>query len=43
VRNKLLDLGLEPIGDTPAQFAATVRADYDKWGKAIRAANIKLD
>ena len=43
VRNKLLDLGLEPIGDTPAQFAATVRTDYDKWGKAIRAANIKLD
>jgi len=43
VRNKLMDLGLEPIGDTPAQFAATVRADYDKWGKAIRAANIKLD
>ena len=43
VRNKLMDLGLEPIGDSPAQFAATVRADYDKWGKAIRAANIKLD
>jgi tripartite-type tricarboxylate transporter receptor subunit TctC len=43
VRKRLLDLGLTPIGDTPAQFAATVKSDFDKWGKAIRAANIKLD
>jgi tripartite-type tricarboxylate transporter receptor subunit TctC len=43
VHKRLTDLGLTPVGDTPAQFAATVKADFDKWGKAIRAANIKLD
>ncbi len=43
VRTRLMDLGLTPIGDTPAQFAATVKSDFDKWGAAIRAANIKLE
>jgi len=43
VRARLLDLGLTPIGDTPAQFAVTVKSDFDKWGAAIRAANIKLE
>jgi tripartite-type tricarboxylate transporter receptor subunit TctC len=43
VRSRLVDIGLEPVGDTPAHFAAAVRADWDKWGRAIRAANIRLD
>jgi tripartite-type tricarboxylate transporter receptor subunit TctC len=43
VRKRLEDIGLTPIGDTPAQFAATVRSDFDRWGQAIRKANIKLD
>jgi tripartite-type tricarboxylate transporter receptor subunit TctC len=43
VRKKLVDIGLEPIGNTPAEFAAIVRGDYDKWGVVIRNANIKLD
>jgi tripartite-type tricarboxylate transporter receptor subunit TctC len=43
VRTRLIDLGLEPIGSTPAEFAASVQADYDKWGRVIRAANIKLE
>ena len=43
VAQRLRDIGLEPVGDSPAHFAATVRADYDKWGKAIRSAGIRLD
>lgn len=43
VRKKLVDIGLEPVGNSPAEFAATVRGDYDKWGVVIRNANIKLD
>lgn len=43
VRKRLMDLGLEPIGSTPQEFAATVKTDYDKWGRVIRSANIKLD
>ncbi|HUQ24838.1 MAG TPA: tripartite tricarboxylate transporter substrate binding protein [Burkholderiales bacterium] len=43
VREKLAAIGLEPVGNTPAEFAAIVRRDYEKWGKVIRDANIKLD
>jgi tripartite-type tricarboxylate transporter receptor subunit TctC len=43
VRKRLTDISLEPVGSTPAEFAAIVKSDYDKWGKVIRAANIRLD
>ena len=43
VRKRLTDIGLEPVGTTPAQFAAIVKSDHEKWGRVIRNANIKLD
>jgi tripartite-type tricarboxylate transporter receptor subunit TctC len=43
VREKLAAIGLVAVGNTPAEFAAIVRKDYEKWGKVIRDANIKLD
>ena len=43
VRKKLMDIGLEPVGNSPADFAAIVRNDYEKWGQVIRKAGIKLD
>ena len=43
VRKKLIDLGLEPIGNSPSEFAAIVASDHEKWGRVIRNANIKLD
>ena len=33
--------GMEIATDTPAQFAARVRDDYEKYGKLIKAAGIK--
>ena len=43
VRKRLSDIGLETIGSNPAEFAATVQKDYEKWGKVIRDAGIKGD
>jgi tripartite-type tricarboxylate transporter receptor subunit TctC len=43
VRKRLMDIGLQPVGTTPAQFATVVRNDHAKWGQVIRNANIKLD
>ncbi|MBL8379077.1 MAG: tripartite tricarboxylate transporter substrate binding protein [Burkholderiales bacterium] len=43
VRRKLADIGLETIGNTPAEFATIVQKDYEKWGKVIRDAGIKAD
>jgi tripartite-type tricarboxylate transporter receptor subunit TctC len=40
---RLADLGVEPMIMTPEQCAAFIAAENDKWGKVIRAADIKLD
>ena len=43
VRERFVSDGAEPVGNTPDQFAAVIRADLKKWGKVIRDAGIKLD
>jgi tripartite-type tricarboxylate transporter receptor subunit TctC len=43
VKAKLAAIGLETVGNSPAEFAAIVRNDHQKWGKVIRDANIKLE
>ncbi|MFN0160524.1 MAG: Bug family tripartite tricarboxylate transporter substrate binding protein [Burkholderiales bacterium] len=43
VRKRLADIGLETIGNTPAEFATIVQKDYEKWGRVIRDAGIKAD
>jgi tripartite-type tricarboxylate transporter receptor subunit TctC len=40
---RLAALGVEPMKKTPAEFATFIAAENDKWGKVIRAANLKLD
>jgi tripartite-type tricarboxylate transporter receptor subunit TctC len=42
-REKLLALGAEPVGSTPTEFATFVRNEYDKWGKVVKSANIRMD
>jgi tripartite-type tricarboxylate transporter receptor subunit TctC len=27
---------MEPDADTPAQFAAFLKEDYEKWGRVVR-------
>jgi tripartite-type tricarboxylate transporter receptor subunit TctC len=43
VKARFQTLGLEAIPGTPAQMAAYAKAERDKWGQVIRAANIHLD
>ncbi len=40
---KLEALGIEPTASTPAEFAATLRADYALWRKVIEEAGITAD
>jgi tripartite-type tricarboxylate transporter receptor subunit TctC len=40
---RYLAAGLEPIGSTPDQFAAQIRADTAQWAKVVRAANIRAE
>jgi tripartite-type tricarboxylate transporter receptor subunit TctC len=41
VKARLLALGATPVGSSPAEFAALIRADYEKWGPVIKAAGIR--
>ena len=41
MRNRMEVLSLEPRVLSPTQFAELVRADYERWGQAIRASGFK--
>jgi tripartite-type tricarboxylate transporter receptor subunit TctC len=41
LREKLAQQFYEPIGGTPEKFAAAIRADMDRYGRAIKEAGIK--
>jgi tripartite-type tricarboxylate transporter receptor subunit TctC len=42
VTERLKSLGAEPVGSTPAEFAAYMHAEADRWGPILKAANIKV-
>ena len=42
VKQRLAVIGFTPIGDTPAEFAAYLKAEHSKWAKVINEAGIKL-
>ena len=43
VRERLAALGAEPVGSTPAEFGAFVRAENARWGRIIREKGIRSD
>ncbi|MCE9642326.1 MAG: tripartite tricarboxylate transporter substrate binding protein [Betaproteobacteria bacterium] len=43
VVRKLADDGAEPGGNSPAEFAAYIREESDRWSKVIRSAGIKAE
>jgi tripartite-type tricarboxylate transporter receptor subunit TctC len=43
IKTRLASLGSVPMPMSPAEFESFIVAETDKWGKVIRAANIKLD
>ena len=43
VKQKLASSGAEPVGNTPAEFGATVKADMARLGKVIRDAGIRAE
>jgi tripartite-type tricarboxylate transporter receptor subunit TctC len=42
-RAKLLDLGAEPVGDTPEEYAAVIKAEVGKWTKVVAATGVKVE
>jgi tripartite-type tricarboxylate transporter receptor subunit TctC len=41
MRERLATEGADPVGSTPAEFAALIRQEMEKWTEVARAANIK--
>lgn len=43
VRQTLKEQGAEAAPDSPAQFAAYIQAEANKWSKVVQTANVQLD
>jgi len=43
IHQKLVDFGIEPVGDTPAEYRNLLQAERTRWHKLIHDLNIKLD
>ena len=43
VKARLADLGSEPLAGSPAEFGKLMAEETEKWGKVVRAANIKVE
>jgi tripartite-type tricarboxylate transporter receptor subunit TctC len=43
VKERFASLGVQPVGNTPEQWGAEIRADLARWSKVIKAAGIKVE
>jgi len=43
VKERLVGMGADPVGNTPAEFAAFVHAEIGKWAKVVQAAGLKVE
>lgn len=43
VQKSVRVLGMTPSPSTPQEFAKQIRFDYERWGKVVKAAGVKVD
>jgi tripartite-type tricarboxylate transporter receptor subunit TctC len=43
VKQRMADIGLTPIGNTPEQFDAYIRTEIPKWAKVVKASGATAD
>lgn len=43
LQDRLIKLGMEPVGSTSSVLAATQRADFARWEKPVKATGVSLD
>jgi tripartite-type tricarboxylate transporter receptor subunit TctC len=42
VRERLRAFQFDPVGNTPADFSASIKVEHERWGKVIKDAGIRL-
>lgn len=40
---RMQQLGMEPVGSTPEQYAALIDAEIDKWAQVVKTAGIRIE
>src|SRR4051794_6817746 len=43
VRERLAKLGFRPVANSPDEFGARIKAEIEKWGKVVHAANLRIE
>jgi tripartite-type tricarboxylate transporter receptor subunit TctC len=43
LRKKLIDLGADPVGSTPEQFATQIKDETVTWAKLVKSTNARID
>jgi tripartite-type tricarboxylate transporter receptor subunit TctC len=43
IREKMLNLGAEPVGSTPEEFAAYVRAEAGRYARVVKSSGARAD
>jgi len=43
IAKRLVDMNAEPVGDTPAEMAAFLKEEFERWGSVVRSAGVKAD
>lgn len=43
VKERYAVLGIEPVGNTPAQFGEEMKADLARWAEVVKAANLRVE
>ena len=43
LKERLAGLGAEPVGSTPAEFAAYCESEFKRWGRVVKESGAKLD
>jgi tripartite-type tricarboxylate transporter receptor subunit TctC len=43
IRERMEKIGFNPVLNTPAEFGARIKTEMERWGKVVKASNLKIE